>query len=176
VRISSFVDRGRAVHKFLIAFLVYIIGGFPTLIYALPQGGTISSGAGKIDTSGSSLTVTQTTKKIIINWESFSIGNNESVIFLQPDSSSSALNNVLGNSRTVVKGNLAANGQIVLSNPNGIFISPTANINVASLIASTLKISEQDFLDGIYKFSQDPNKPLASILNEGGFAHQILPR
>ena len=122
-----------------------MIGGFATLVYALPKGGTISSGAGKIDSSSSSLTVTQTTNKIIINWESFSIGNNESVIFLQPDSSSSALNNVLGNSRTVVEGNLAANGQIVLSNPNGIFISPTAKINVASLIASTLKISEQDF-------------------------------
>ncbi|SVC43197.1 uncharacterized protein METZ01_LOCUS296051, partial [marine metagenome] len=157
-----------------------MIGGFATLVYALPKGGTISSGAGKIDSSSSSLTVTQTTNKIIINWESFSIGNNESVIFLQPDSSSSALNNVLGNSRTVVEGNLAANGQIVLSNPNGIFISPTANINVASLIASTLKISEQDFLDGLYKFSQDPNKPLASILNEGrihasDFAALIAP-
>jgi len=180
VRISSFLDRRRVIHKFLIAFLVYMIGGFPTLVFPLPQGGTISSGAGKIDSSSSSLTVTQTTNKIIINWESFSIGNNESVIFLQPDSSSSALNNVLGNSRTVVEGNLAANGQIVLSNPNGIFISPTANINVASLIASTLKISEQDFLDGLYKFSQDPNKPLASILNEGrihasDFAALIAP-
>ncbi|SVD79654.1 uncharacterized protein METZ01_LOCUS432508, partial [marine metagenome] len=144
----------------MIAFLVYLIGGFPTLVYALPQGGTISSGAGTIDTSGSSLTVNQTTDKIIINWESFSVGNNESVIFLQPDSSSSALNNVLGTSRTVVEGNLAANGQIVLSNPNGIYISPTANISVTGLIASTLKISEQDFLDGLYKFSQDPSKPL----------------
>ena len=89
------------------------------------------------------------------------------MIFLQPNSNSSALNNILGNSRTVVEGNLAANGQIVLSNPNGIYISPTANINVASLIASTLKISEQDFIDGLYKFSQDPSKPLAFILNEG---------
>ena len=91
VKISSFIDRGRAIYKFLIAFLIYMIGGFPTLVYALPQGGTIASGAGTIDTSGSSLTVSQTTNKIIINWESFSIGNNESVIFLQPDSSSSAL-------------------------------------------------------------------------------------
>ena len=180
MKISRFVDRTGTVYRFLIAFLVYMIGGFATLVYALPKGGTISSGAGKIDSSSSSLTVTQTTNKIIINWESFSIGNNESVIFLQPDSSSSALNNVLGNSRTVVEGNLAANGQIVLSNPNGIFISPTAKINVASLIASTLKISEQDFLDGLYKFSQDPNKPLASILNEGrihasDFAALIAP-
>ena len=126
------------------------------------------------------MTVTQTTNKIIINWESFSIGNNESVIFVQPDSSSSALNNVLGTSRTVVEGNLSGNGQIVLSNPNGIFISPDGNVNVASLIASTLKISEQDFLDGLYQFSQDPSKPLASILNEGkirasDFAALIAP-
>ena len=155
LRITRFVDRMDTVYyHFLVAFLVYLLGGFPVLAYALPQGGTISSGAGTIDTSGSSLTVTQTSNKIIINWESFSIGNNESVIFIQPDSSSSALNNVLGNSRTVVEGNLSANGQIVLSNPNGIFISPEANVNVASLIASTLKITEQDFIDGIYKFSR----------------------
>ena len=180
VRISRFADPTGTAYRFLIAILIYMIGGFPTLVYALPQGGTISSGAGTIDTSGSALTVTQTTNKIIINWESFSIGNNESVIFLQPDSTSSALNNVLGTSRTVVEGNLLANGQIVLSNPNGIFLSPNANIDVAGLIASTLKISEQDFLDGLYKFSQDSSKPLASILNEGkirasDFAALIAP-
>ena len=123
------------IFRFLIVFLVFLIGGWPTLAYALPQGGAITSGTGTIDTSGSSLTVTQTTNKIIINWESFSIGNNESVIFLQPNSNSSALNNILSNSRTVVEGNLVANGQIVISNPNWIYISPTANINLASLIA-----------------------------------------
>jgi filamentous hemagglutinin family protein len=180
LRISRFSDRTDTVYRFLIIFLAYLIGGLPMLTYALPQGGTIASGTGSIDTSGSSLTVTQTTNKIIINWESFSIGNNESVIFVQPESSASALNNILGSSRTVVEGNLTANGQIVLSNPNGIFISPEANVNVASLIASTLKISEQDFLDGLYKFSQDPSKPLGSILNEGkirasDFAALIAP-
>ena len=161
------VRRKHTITRFLVGFLVYLIGGFPVLGYALPKGGVISSGTGSIESSGSSLTVTQSTDKIVIDWESFSVGNNESVIFLQPNSNSSALNNILGNSRTVVEGNLAANGQIVLSNPNGIYISPTANINVASLIASTLKISEQDFIDGLYKFSQDPSKPLAFILNEG---------
>ena len=167
VKISRFVDRTGTVYRFLIAFLVYMIGGFATSVYAMPKGGTISSGAGKIDSSSSSLTVTQTTNKIIINWESFSVGKNESVSFMPPDNASSAFNNILGNSRTVVEGNLSSNGQIVLANPNGIYISPTANINVASLIASTLKISEQDFIDGVYKFSKDPNKPLAWILNEG---------
>ena len=130
--------RKHMITRFLVGLLVYLIGGFPTLAYALPKGGVISSGAGTIESSDASLTVTQTTDKIVIDWESFSVGNNESVIFLQPNSNSSALNNILGNSRTVVEGNLSANGQIVLSNPNGIYISPTANINVASLIASTL--------------------------------------
>ena len=180
-RVSTYAPGRKSIlTHFIIGCLIYLIGGFPTLLYALPKGGTISSGAGTIDSTGSSLTVTQTTDKIIINWESFSIGSNESVIFMQPDNASSALNNILGNSRTVVEGNLSANGQIVLANPNGIYISPTANINVASLIASTLKISEQDFIDGIYKFSQDPSKPLASILNEGkirasDFAALIAP-
>ena len=54
-------------YHFLVAFLVYLLGGFPVLAYALPQGGTVSSGAATIDTSGSSLTVTQTSNKIIIN-------------------------------------------------------------------------------------------------------------
>jgi filamentous hemagglutinin family protein len=180
-RVSTYASSHKsAFTNFIVGCLIYLIGGFPTLVYALPQGGTISSGTGTIDSNGSSLTVTQTTNKIVINWESFSVGQNESVIFLQPDKASSALNNILGNSRTVVEGNLSANGRIVLSNPNGIYISPTANINVASLIASTLKISEQDFIDGLYKFSQDPNKPLASILNEGtirasDFAALIAP-
>ena len=167
VRVLDYdVRRKHTITRFLVGLLVYLIGGFPVLGYALPKGGVISSGTGSIESSGSSLTVTQSTDKIVIDWESFSVGNNESVIFLQPNSNSSALNNILGNSRTVVEGNLAANGQIVLSNPNGIYISPPANINVASLIASTLKISEQDFIDGLYKFSQDPSKPLAFILNE----------
>jgi len=110
-RVSSYIAGRKSVSaNLIVGLLIYLIGGFPTLLYALPKGGTISSGAGTIDSTDSSLTVTQTTDKIIINWESFSVGSNESVIFLQPDNTSSALNNILGNSRTVVEGNLSANG------------------------------------------------------------------
>ena len=82
-RVSSYIAGRKSVTiNFIIGLMIYLIGGFPTLLYALPKGGTISSGAGTIDTTDSSLTVTQTTNKIVINWESFSVGNNESVIFL----------------------------------------------------------------------------------------------
>ena len=62
------IRRRHKITRFLVAFLVYVIGGFPTLGYALPKGGVISSGAGTIESSDSSLTVTQTTDKIVINW------------------------------------------------------------------------------------------------------------
>ena len=77
-RVSTYAPGRKSIlTHFIIGCLIYLIGGFPTLVYALPKGGTISSGAGTIDSTGSSLTVTQTTDKIIINWESFSVGSNE---------------------------------------------------------------------------------------------------
>jgi len=154
--------------EILSVILVFIIGVFPGLVYALPQDGKIVSGSGSInnDSSGN-LTVNQASDKIAIDWQSFSIGNNESVMFIQPSASASALNNVVGSLGSVIQGTLNANGQIILTNPNGIHISPTANIDVGSLITSTLNISTQDFVNNLYRFAQNPDQPLGFILNEG---------
>ncbi|MDP7358640.1 MAG: filamentous hemagglutinin N-terminal domain-containing protein [Pseudomonadales bacterium] len=126
------------------------------------------------------MTVNQTSDKIAIDWQSFSIGSNESVMFLQPSASASALNNVIGSLGSVIQGTLNANGQVILTNPNGIHINPTANIDVGSLISSTLNISTQDFVNNLYRFAQDPDRPLGYILNEGtirasDFAALIAP-
>jgi len=73
-RVSTYAPGRKSIFtNFIIGCLIYLIGGFPTLLYALPMGGTISSGAGTIDTTDSSLTVTQTTNKIVINWESLAL-------------------------------------------------------------------------------------------------------
>ena len=145
-----------------------MVGVFPGLVYALPQDGEIISGAGSISNDGAgNLTVNQTSDKIAINWQSFSIGSNQSVMFLQPSASASALNNVIGSLGSSIQGTLNANGQVILTNPNGININPNANIDVASLIASTLNISTQDFVNNLYRFSQDPDQELGYILNEG---------
>ena len=145
-----------------------MVGVFPGLVYALPQDGEIISGAGSISNDGAgNLTVNQTSDKIAINWQSFSIGNNQSVMFMQPSASASALNNVIGSLGSSIQGTLNANGQVILTNPNGIHINPNANIDVGSLIASTLNISTQDFVNNLYRFSQDPDQELGYILNEG---------
>ena len=138
----------RLLLKIAILILAFIVGVFPGLVYALPQDGEIVSGAGSISNDGAgNLTVNQTSDKIAIDWQSFSIGSNESVMFLQPSASASALNNVIGSLGSVIQGTLNANGQVILTNPNGIHINPTANIDVASLISSTLNISTQDFVN-----------------------------
>ena len=161
--------------------MIFVIGVFPGLVYALPQDGEIVSGAGSISNDGAgNLTVNQTSDKIAIDWQSFSIGNNESVMFLQPSANASALNNVIGSLESVIQGTLNANGQVILTNPNGIHINPTANIDVGSLISSTLNISTQDFVNNLYRFAQDPDRPLGYILNEGtirasDFAALIAP-
>ena len=154
--------------KIVIFILIFMVGVFPGLVYALPQDGEIISGAGSISNDGAgNLTVNQTSDKIAINWQSFSIGSNQSVMFLQPSASASALNNVIGSLGSSIQGTLNANGQVILTNPNGININPNANIDVGSLIASTLNISTQDFVNNLYRFSQDPDQELGYILNEG---------
>ena len=154
--------------KIAIFILSFTVGMFPGLVYALPQDGEIISGAGSISNDGAgNLTVNQTSDKIAINWQSFSIGSNQSVMFMQPSASASALNNVIGSLGSSIQGTLNANGQVILTNPNGININANANIDVASLIASTLNISTQDFVNNLYRFSQDPDQELGYILNEG---------
>ena len=152
----------------LILILIIIIALLPGFVYALPEEGKIVSGSGTINDDGvGNLTVNQTSDKIAIDWQSFSIGNNESVVFMQPNVNASALNNVIGSLTSVIQGSLTANGQVILSNPNGIHIDPGANIDVGSLIASTLNISTQDFINNLYKFAQNPDQPFGFILNEG---------
>ncbi|WP_210270587.1 hypothetical protein [Ensifer oleiphilus] len=62
----------------------------------LPTGGTVVSGSGSISTQGSTLTVHQTSDRLVTNWNSFSISSANSVVFQQPSSSSVALNRVIG--------------------------------------------------------------------------------
>ena len=148
------------------AVLMTTVFMFPMLVEAntLPSGGEVTSGSAQITTSGSSMTINQATHKAVINWQDFSIGQGNSVTFNQPSSSSVALNRVLGSNVSVIQGALNANGQVFLVNPNGVLFSPTAQVNVGGLVASTLNLSKQDFLDGNYRFEGNDS---GTITNQG---------
>src|SRR5689334_23706059 len=62
----------------------------------LPTGGHIVAGAGTIGTNGGAMTIYQSSARLIANWQSFSIGDNNSVTFKQPGANAVALNRVVG--------------------------------------------------------------------------------
>lgn len=148
----------------------------PGMANALPSGGKIISGTGSISIQQPSaqkmvtpqnMVIKQDSQLLITNWQKFSIGVGESVTFKQPDYNSVALNRVIGVDPSIILGKLSANGQVFLSNPSGVLFGKNAVVDVHGLLATTLNISDKDFLSGNYQFSQDPNQSLAAIINQG---------
>src|ERR1700722_871623 len=132
--------------------LAFASGGASPLLAqsVLPQGGAVVGGSATIGTpTNNALTITQSSPNAIVNWNSFSIGAPNTVIFNQPSSTSAILNRVTGNTPSTIAGTLSANGQVYLVNPNGIAITSSGTVNVAGgFVASTLTISDADFLAG----------------------------
>ncbi|MEW5834970.1 MAG: GLUG motif-containing protein [Pseudomonadota bacterium] len=130
----------------------------------LPNGGQVVSGQATIGQSGNTLTINQGSQNTVLNWQSFSIGADQTVTFNQPNSSSVALNRVLGSDPSAIYGHLNANGQVFLVNPNGIYFARGAQVDVGGIVASTLNITDQDFLNGNYRFA---GASTAGVRNDG---------
>ncbi|MCW5576079.1 MAG: filamentous hemagglutinin N-terminal domain-containing protein, partial [Burkholderiales bacterium] len=152
-----------------IGFCSMLLPGLPAQAQQLPTGGNVVSGSAAIhNPSPTQQVITQGSDKAIINWQGFSIGQGHGVQFVQPGSGSVVLNRVVGSDPSAIFGSLSANGRVFLVNPQGIFFSPTASLDVGGLVASTLNIRNDDFLAGRYIFSRDPGAPAgASVINEG---------
>ena len=106
--------------------------------FNLPTGGQIVSGSGAITQGGNVTTIQQNSQSLSLNWQSFDIGANQTVDFLQPGSSSIAVNRILGNTASDIEGHLNANGQVWLINPNGVLFGKGAQVDVGGIVASTL--------------------------------------
>jgi len=149
---------------------ILALGAMPALALAqMPTGGKVVAGAATItNPDGSHTVVEQSSDKAVLNWQSFSIGQGGSVQFVQRDSSSVALNRVVGSDPSSILGNLSANGQIFLVNQNGIFFGHSAKVDVAGIVATTLDIKDEDFMRGDYRFARGADAPArATVINEG---------
>jgi filamentous hemagglutinin family protein len=129
--------------------------------------GTIADGAGTIDKNGATATVTQSSDKLIVNWDNMDVAKRETLNFVQKDASSAVLNRIDSADPTTILGALNANGRVFVVNPNGVLIGKGAKINVGSLIASSLNIKDEDFKADKLNFAGGGN---GSVVNQGAIS------
>ena len=143
---------------FLVSFLTYLLGIFPSLVYALPTNGSVQLGSATINkVSDSKLNVSQGSDKSIIDWNSFNIAGGEHVNFQVPSETSVTLNRVTGNDPSSIFGKLTSNGNLMLINRNGILFGNGAEIDVHGLVATTSDMSNANFINGQYHFNIPPD-------------------
>lgn len=132
---------------------------------ATPTGGAIIGGRGAISQSGLTTTVVQNSQLLALNWQSFNVGANASVLFKQPSFTAVALNRILDQNPSQIFGHVNANGQIFLINTHGIIFGSSAQMNVGGLVASTLDLTPSDFLAS--HFNLDAHGGSAGVVNHG---------
>ena len=135
-----------------------------SLASANPTGPQIVAGQVSVSSTGKQLTVTNSPGSII-NWQSFSIAPGELTRFVQQNSSSSVLNRITGQNPSQILGALQSNGKVFLINPNGIVFGANSRVDVNGLVASSLNLTDADFLAGEFKFTGNGNA--GSVRNEG---------
>lgn len=118
----------------------------------VPQGPTIVQGIGTISTTptstGNRLTIEQIQSNAILNWQKFNIGAGSEVLFNQRDAGARVLNRIFDADPSIIQGKLTAKGQVFLLNRNGILFDRGSQVNVATLLASSLNLKDEDFLKG----------------------------
>lgn len=83
---------------------------------------------------------------------------------LQP-AQGSALYRVVGAGASQIFGRLSATGNLFLINPNGILFAQGAQVDVGSLVATSMNLSNANFLSSNYQFNA--NGGTGSVVNQG---------
>lgn len=132
----------------------------------LPVGPDIVQGTADISVAAQRMDIANS-PGAVLNWQGFSIGAGSTVHFAQQNTASQVLNRVVGEDPSHILGTLSSNGRVWLLNPNGVLFGADARIDVAGLVASTLRLSDQDFADGHFRFARDADAGFAEVLNRG---------
>ena len=139
---------------------------------ALHPGIDVGHASGQFSSDSHKLTINQSTDKAILDWNSFNIAEGNSVQFIQPASTSVALNNIHQLNASQIFGHLDANGQVYLVNANGFVFGANAAVNTNSLVATNLNINDSVFQQGITKVvdskaSTNNSEPIAALSGDG---------
>jgi filamentous hemagglutinin family protein len=113
---------------------------------------TVVNGQASFQQLGNVRTITNT-PGTIIQWPGFSIAAGEVTRFVQQSAASAVLNRITGQEPSLILGALQSNGRVFLINPNGVLFGAGSQVDVNGLVASSLAISNSDFLAGKMNFS-----------------------
>ncbi len=147
-----------------LAIAAAVASCFAGTVLANPANPRVVHGTASFAQAGNILTVTNA-PNTIINWGSFSIAAGELTRFVQQSAQSAVLNRVIGQDPSAILGALQSNGRVFLINPNGITFGAGAQIDVAGLVASTLKLSNEDFLANRLRFTD--GAIANNVINQG---------
>lgn len=141
----------------------------PGMAFAGPTGEDVVGGEANIVRPDVNRTViNQVTDRAAINWQTFNIDADEYVIFNQPGASSIVLNRVLGGDASYILGHMQANGQVFLLNPNGVYFTHGASLDVQGFLGATLDMDPNDFMAGDFSLSQANDAPISrQVINDG---------
>ena len=78
---ESSCGRGKSASRKLMASVMLLCGA---AAQAAPVGGQVLSGSGSVTQNGNTTTINQSSPNLSLSWESFNMGVNETVNFVQP--------------------------------------------------------------------------------------------
>ncbi|RYF41112.1 MAG: filamentous hemagglutinin N-terminal domain-containing protein, partial [Comamonadaceae bacterium] len=125
---------------------------------------TVVNGQATFARNGSVYSITNT-PGTILQWPGFSIAAGDTTRFIQQSANSAVLNRITGQDPSLILGTLQSNGRVFLVNPNGVLFGAGARVDVNGLVASSLGISNADFLAGKLNFNAGAGA--GSVANQG---------
>ncbi|MFM1805961.1 MAG: hypothetical protein RL212_220, partial [Pseudomonadota bacterium] len=131
---------------------------------ALPSGGQVVAGQATIQQKGNTLNVVQASQRAVVNWQSFNVGANAKVEFVQPNAQAVIHNRVGSVTASQIDGMLKSNGQVVISNSRGVHFGTSAQVDVGAIVATTMDINDKDFMEGKSTFKGNGT---GSVTNHG---------
>ena len=126
---------------------------------------TVVGGTGSVATVGNATTINQVSNRLAIDWTQLSTRAGEALNFVQPSAQAIALNRITSSAPSSFLGNLTANGQVFILNPNGVLFSAGSQVTVGGIVASTLNMNPTDFMNGSNTFTKTTGTGI--VVNQG---------
>lgn len=134
---------------------------------AAPEGAVFDPASVSVVQNGPVTTIAQATPRAVIDWTGFDVRAQETVAFEQPGAGAAILNRVHSVLGSRIDGVVTAPGRVIIQDANGVMFGGQARVDVGALVATTLHVDEEGFLDTGRLALGGPYDPAATVRNAG---------